>query len=259
MRAEFVGVLLLAAFTGSAQTGHPPAFEVASVKKAADPNGVTLTKGGPGTPSPTFWTGVNWSLNLLIVRGWGLPQSQIAGPGSMEDARYDMTARVPPNTSPDDFNLMLRTLLTERVGLVVHHELREQPVYEMSIARSGLKMREATPLQEGEKARAYSGNGVDGGQRLVARMTRFSDIVTWWSKFFLRAPVVDRTGLSGYFDFVLDLPPRDPQDVPPGEASLPLLTFPEAVEKQLGLKLEARKAKVDVLVVDRFEKDPSDN
>ena len=156
---------------------------MASVKVAADPNGTTFTKGGPGTPSPTQWTGTNWSLNLLITRAWHLSQSQISGPASLEDAHYDITARVPPNASPDDFNRMLQSLPIERIGLTVHHELREQPVYEMSIAKGGLKFKEAAPLHDDEKARAYSTTTAEGGYRLVARMTRFFDIVKWWERF----------------------------------------------------------------------------
>jgi uncharacterized protein (TIGR03435 family) len=191
----------------------------------------------------------------------------------MEDTRYDITARVPPNASADDFNLMLQNLLTERIGLVVHHELREQPVYEMSIARAGLKMKEAEPLRDGEKAKAYSATTADGGYRLVARMTRFFDIVKWWERFAQR-PIVDHTGLSGNFDFVLEFPPEESQSqssaavstvgsVPPDigldVAYLRMVTFPEAVEKQLGLRLEPKKAKVEMLVIDRFDKVPSEN
>jgi uncharacterized protein (TIGR03435 family) len=275
MKAEIIGLCLLTTVRALGQTGSPPAspvlaFEVASVKVAADPKGMTLTKGGPGTPSPTLWSGTNWSLDLLITRAWHLSQSQISGPPSMEDTRYDITARVPPNASPNDFNLMLQTLLTERIGLVVHHELREQPVYEISIAKGGLKMKEAEPLRDGEKARAYSVTTADGGYRLVARMLSFFDIVKWWERFAQR-PLVDHTGLTGNFDFVLQFS-RDeaqsqlsaaadstPPGIAPGGAYLPNVPFREAVEKQLGLRLEPRKTKVDVLVMDKFNKVPSEN
>ena len=278
MRAEIIGVFLLTTVRTLAQNGSPPAspvpaFEVASVKAAADPNGITFTRGGPGTSSPTLWSGTNWPLNLLVTRAWHLSPSRISGPASMENARYDITARVPPNASPDDFNLMLQTLLTERIGLVVHHDLREQPVYEMSIARGGLKMREAVPLRDGEKAKAYSATTPDGGYRLVARMTSFFDIIRWWERFAQR-PIIDHTGLTGNFDFVLEFPPNEPPSqssgavsaegtVPPDIALVvttpPWVTFPQAVEKQLGLRLEHRTEKAEVLVVDRFEKVPSDN
>ncbi|MEI9976270.1 MAG: TIGR03435 family protein [Ignavibacteriota bacterium] len=259
-------VVLLTTVRALSQTGQPPAspvptFEVASVKVAADPKGLTLSKGGAGYPSPTLWTATNWSLSFLITRAWHLSQPQISGPASMEDARYDITAKVPPNASPDDFNRMLQTLLTERIGLVTHHELREQPVYEMSIVKGGPKMKESEPLHDGEKAQAYSTYTKDGDYRLVARMTRFFDIVKWWERFVQR-PIVDHTGLSGNFDFVLEFPPPEPLGqssaamsavaVSTGEAMggayLPRLTFPEAVEKQLGLRLEAKKGKADVLV-----------
>jgi uncharacterized protein (TIGR03435 family) len=275
MKAEIIGVFLLMTVTALGQTGSPPAspviaFEVASVKVAADPKGLTLSKGGPGYPSPTQWTATNWSLNFLITRAWHLSQSQISGPASMDDTRYDITARVPPNASSDDFNVMLQTLLKERIGLVVHLEPREQPVYEMSIAKGGLKMKEGEPLRDGEKATAFSVPTADGGYRLVARMFRFFDIVKWWERFAQR-PIIDHTGLVGNFDFVLEFAPDEPQSqspagisspstgIAPGGASFPKVTLPEAVQKQLGLRLEPRKAKVDVLVIERFNKVPSEN
>ena len=275
MKVEIIGVFLFTTVGALGQTGSPlaspaPAFEVASVKVAADPKGMTLSKGGPGTPSPTQWTGTNWSLNLLITRAWHLWQDQISGPASIEDTRYDITAKVPPNASPDDFNLMLQSLLTERIGLVAHHELRELPVYEVSIAKGGLKMKEAEPLRDGEKASAYSTKTADGGYRLVARMFRFFDVVKWWERFAQR-PLVDHTGLSGNFDFILEFSPDEAQSqlsaavgsAPPGMvpagAYLPKMTFSAAIEKQLGLRLEPRKANVDILVVDRFNKVPTEN
>lgn len=184
----------------------------------------------------------------------------------MESARYDVTARMPPNTSADDFNLMLQALLKERIGLQVHHEFREQPVYRMSIAKGGLKgnLKEAAPLTEGEKARAYSATPPEGGYRLVARMFRFSEIVKWWERFAQR-PIVDETGLSGNFDLLLEIPLSECQsaapvsttaEAVPTTACPPKFTFTEAVQQQLGLKLEPGKAKVDVLVVDRFDRMP---
>jgi uncharacterized protein (TIGR03435 family) len=260
MKTAITGLCLLASVSALCQTGPKPApeFEVASMKVAADPKAITLTKGGPGTDSPGQWTATNWPLYLLVTRAWhvSLP-SEISGPASMEDTGYDIAAKVPPNTTPDEFNLMIQSLLVQRIGLVVHHELREQPVYELSIAKGGLKLKEAAPLRDGEKARAYNGNAAGGGWKMVARMFRFSDIVKWWERF-AHLPIVDRTGLTGNFDLDLEFPPEDP--LPPGSptdgASLPKLAFREAVEKQLGLRLEPGRAKVDVLVVDRFNKVP---
>ena len=107
-----------------------------------------------------------------------------------------------------------------------------------------------------EKARAFNGNGSGGGTRLVARMFRFSDLVKWWEVFAQR-PIVDRTGLSGNFDLVVDYQPED--STAPDGAALPRVAFREALEKQLGLRLEPAKAKVEVLVIDRFHKVPADN
>jgi uncharacterized protein (TIGR03435 family) len=117
-------------------------------------------------------------------------------------------------------------------------------------------MKEAAPLHDGEKARAYNGNAPGGGIELFARMFPFADLVKWWERFAQR-PIVDRTGLTGKFDILLQFPPDDPS--PPDAATLPKMAFREAVEKQLGLRLEPAKAKIDVLVVDRFNKVPTEN
>lgn len=193
MKAEIIVAILLATVRAFGQTAAPlPAFEVASVKVAADPRGLTLSKGGPGYPSPTLWTATNWSLNFLITRAWHVSQDEISGPASMEDTRFDITAKVPMNASSDDFNRMLQTLLKEWIGLVVHHEIRERPVYEMSISKGGIKTKRAEPLGEGEKPSAFSTTTADGGYRLVARTFRFFDILKWWERFIQR-PIVDHT------------------------------------------------------------------
>ena len=161
-----VATIVVVMFASAAAS--TPVFEAASVKVAEDPNGITFTKGGPETDSPTEWTGTNWSLTLLITRAWHLAPSQLIGPSSLEDARYDITARLPPRATADDFNLMLQALLTERIGLVLDHETRQQPAFEMTISKGGLKLKEAAPLKDGEKARAFSSNTPAGGYRLFA-------------------------------------------------------------------------------------------
>ena len=86
---------------------------------------------------------------------------------------------------------------------------------------------------------------------------RFADIVKWWEMFADR-PIVDKTGLTGSYDFELDFA-RETARESGADAAIPKAGFRDAVERQLGLRLESAKGQVDVLVVDRFNRTPTAN
>ena len=213
----------------------------------------------------------------------------------MADSKYDITAKIPPDTSNEDFKLMLQHLLAERIGLVVHHEAQEQTVYELGIAKGGLKMRQAEPAPaneppsdptasaDGKPPTIHLVTDKDGNQQLppghpmsivtgvggvIRRMARMEEMPQVVRMLEQRAghPVIDKTGLTGQYDFVLEFAPDTPAARPmdlsaaaPAEASTPAPFFFDAVVQQLGLKLEPKKASVDVLIVDSFNKVPTEN
>jgi uncharacterized protein (TIGR03435 family) len=268
-----------------------PTFEVASFKRLPPPPSPqlrNLQRGGPGTASPGQWTITNADVRFLVLLGWGLDGFQISFPKPAQSERYDIAAKVPSDTSKEVFRSMLQRLLMDRIGLVVHHESREQDVYELVVSKAGLKMKTAEAAPEGGAGRDpkppaltfdKDGNphlsadhpvstvtGSQGGiMHLIGRWQSTADMVSMFEAWAGR-PILDKTGLTGSYDydvaFTADGPRSSPADgMPPPDASAapPGVPFPAAVERQLGLTLAAKKVRWDMLVIDRFDPVPTEN
>jgi uncharacterized protein (TIGR03435 family) len=134
-------VLLLAGFTACAQSvaAAGPAFEVASVKASAATDSPTTRS------DPERFSCTHTPLRFLIMRAWGVMPYNLSGPSSLDDTYYNIDAKIPPGTSKADSNLMLQRLLVERIGLVVRHEIREETVYELVVAKGGHKLKDPEP------------------------------------------------------------------------------------------------------------------
>jgi uncharacterized protein (TIGR03435 family) len=267
-----------------------PAFEAASLKLAA-PNGRIRDEGGPGTGSPGQWTCTNMPLQALVLRAWDLSGYRLSGPASLREVRYDIVAKVPPNVTRADFFLMIQRLLLERLGLVLHRESREMEVRELVVAKGGCKLKPAEAAPEG------AGVGMmldrDGDPQFPPGRPVATSFATMERIVFLARmqgidglikqlqgpagyPIVDKTGLTGLYDYTLKVAnPAAARSEPlapvpdgvsgaevPG-ASAPAASFRSSFEsamvKQLGLQLRRAKATVDVLVVDSFNKAPAEN
>ena len=280
--------VILAATPLLCQPSAPTQFEAASVKTAVYDRTASC-RGGPGSADPGRFVCNSWSLRDLVLRAWELTSMALSAPDSIDDVRFSISAAVPSHTTKHDFNLMLRQLLIDRIALVVHHETREQPVFDMMIAKGGHKLRPAEPLPDGASAndpsvprliRDQSGNmilppgrpasvvgALPGGMyRMSVRMHPVSDIAASleWN---LKRRVIDKTGLAGLYDYTIDYAPDTvanprsgmPEPAPSADAPSPKPDFVEAVRQQLGLTLQSARAKVDVLVVDSFRKTPTEN
>jgi uncharacterized protein (TIGR03435 family) len=217
----------------------------------------------------------NASVPYLVNLAWELNKFQLATPPP-SPARFDIVAKVPPDTSKHDFHLMLQRLLTERIGLMMHHEARQQDVYEMTIAKGGPKLKTAEPAAADPLAKSLfsldkNGNpqltpGVPAGiqpmnirgvMHLLGRLQNAAQIaLNFQSSGAAERPVIDKTALSGFYDYDVAYTLDRPGGAASREASNPLPFFPEAVERELGLKLEAKKAPWDVIVIDRFNPVP---
>jgi uncharacterized protein (TIGR03435 family) len=286
----------------------PPAFEVASIKPAA-PGERGGISGGPGTSDPGLFRWSLVTLRGLILRAYELKGFQLLGPSVLSNSiganRYSIVAKVPPGATKDQFNQMLQGLLVERFGLVFHHETKDVAYYELVVAKAGLKMKEAeaapeTPAAKGDSAgpagaartnvttgdprlsgvapghRAMLVGGLSGGgHRMMARMQSAADLAGFLSTQSAR-PVMDGTGLTGLYDFVLDYVPEGGlaatlggpaiPEAQPGQGAAPQESAPGAppslsvaIEQQLGLKFEPRKGPFDVFVVDHVERVPKEN
>ena len=255
MKALIVGIWLIA--SANAQTAGEQRFEVTTIRVAAprvpDPYVGPMT-GGPGSLDPGRFTWEYAPPLSILVKAFGLGAFQIVGSG-LEDERFDITAKVPPGTTADGLNVMLQNLLIDWLGLKFHHESRVMAVYELTVAKSGPKLKESDGSIAGSGARYTDG---------VMRLTLARSTVGWLAAQLgveVERNVIDKTGLKGVYDFRLEYSHEGLRPLPGAPASIPgnapsLFT---AVQEQLGLKLEAAKEPIDVLVVDQINKTPTDN
>jgi uncharacterized protein (TIGR03435 family) len=285
-----------------AQAPAPLRFEVASVHTADSKPPYTPIaaageiKGGPGTDDPTRMT-FTWVLaRRLFMDAFALPLDQISGSDWVmsNDARFDISAIVPAGATKEQANEMLLNLLKERFHLTYHSEKKDFDAYTLVVAKGGSKLKDAAPAegplpeppQPGTIAVAAPQDR-DGFPQLPAGRPNFQgrtqNGVTRWTfrmetpqqlssllQFQLRGSrVVDKTGLTGQYDFHLEfsnvgLP--GPMGIAlaaplPGEADQSDLApdLFSALEKQLGLKLEKSKTQLGVIVIDHMDKQPTEN
>ena len=251
---RFLLPLSLLAALGIAQT---PSFDVASLKP------VRLSPGNYranlGTALRGEVTLTNATLSDCLKYAFEITNdSQISGPDWIrnKDVRFDILAKAPHDTPLPQLRLMLQTLLTERFNLVLHREQRVLPFLALVVGKKGPQFHEA---QEG-----WEGAGKTSIPGLVF-LHRMSVLATLLSRF-MRQPVVDMTGLTGYYDVKLEWTPDQPLPKPadgaePREAPEPPAgpSIFTAVQEQLGLKLESRKGPLEVLVIDSAERVPKEN
>ena len=212
----------------------------------------------------------------------------ITAPDWLVTERYDIIAKVPVGATRAQVNVMWQNLLKERFGLVLHREAKELPVYELTIAKGGSKLKETddpdieplTPAAGPVRADTGGAPEMNGSgaifsivptangatARMFAKALPSSEIASRLANS-LGRPVIDKTGLTGKYDFVLEFTP-DLSGIPlpagfttqeGNNATDPGTNIASAVEKQLGLKLTSTKGKLDVIVVDRAEKVPTEN
>ncbi len=226
------------------------AFEVASVKVApvlnGDPYNINL-----GTVQHDTLTFGNVSLADCIRFAYGLTSDyQLSGPDwiTSKELRFDIVAKAPPGTTREQRLTMMQALLAERFKLALHTEKKVFTYYALVVAKGGSKMRPATD------GPAVPPAGVQGQLRIVSNSMAMSMLATILSRY-MRAFVVDQTGLDGPFEVKLVWTPDD-RPVPEDERGPSVFT---ALTEQLGLKFESRKGPMEVLVIDHAEKTPIGN
>jgi len=252
----------------------PAAFEVASIKRD-----VSGERGGMFTCVPNCHL-ERMTLRDLVVFAYGVRDFQITGgPGWIDADRYNIEAKGegPPSHSQEYVVLQyrrLQTLLRDRFRLTIHRETKELPVYELTVAKGGPKLQTPNCVQRepgdftiapGKYCGLMGGSMASG--RLQASSTTMSNLANYLSRMLSRT-VVDKTGITGEFDFQFTFTPDTPA-VPSADAAGPRPaggaaaadSGPDiftAMQEQLGLKLESAKGPVQVLVIDHAEK-PSEN
>ncbi|MEP7352428.1 MAG: TIGR03435 family protein [Acidobacteriota bacterium] len=280
-------MLLIAVFASVAfaQPTASPTFEVASIKAAApEPQGrvfVGPALGGPGTPDPGHITWANASLQNIVNTAFDVKNFQVTGPAWLTTERFDYALKVPDGATKEQVRVMWQNLLKERFGMVVHHDSKEFQVDELVVGKNGHKLKEAkdpnAPLAEGApkiENGQLQGPGMFTMIRIdekgphattTANTQPMINLVTLLTSQ-LGHPVVDKTGLTGKYDFALDFVPNMAGvslSLPPGaQANGAADTLPDlasAIQSQLGLRLVAGKAKLDVILIDKLEKVPTEN
>jgi len=235
-----------------------PSFEVASIKPSpADARG-----GGSGVSPSGRFTTRNTSVRDLMILGYGIHPRQIeGGPAWFENDRFDIVAQPDTEGTPgkQQVMIMVQKLLTDRFSLRFHRDKKDISAYAITVGKEGSKLTPSTGDPNGLPAFKMEGVG-----HLSARNMNVEEFSEGLQGNIVDRPVLDRTGLSGRFDFTLNWTPDEFQfarlgiKIPPPDNSPTLPDLFTAFQNQLGLKLESTKALVEVLVIDRVEK-PSGN
>jgi uncharacterized protein (TIGR03435 family) len=220
------------------------------------------------------------NLANLITTAYAIMRFQLTGPDWMQNQRFEISARVPGESSREQLNQMLQNMLAERFKLAIHRETKEMPRYALVSAKNGPKLKpseaETGPRSAGPPDPSppkmdkdmypvlrpgQAGTIIINGRARTFRpnctMQQFAQILSGQ----LGKPVVDSTGLSGRYDisfyWTREMLAAGPGgEPPPGE---PGPTLEQAIQDQLGLRLVSDKGPVEFIVVDRLEKLPSEN
>lgn len=239
MRAVIVA-MLFGVVSATAQT-TTPAFEVASIKLNHSSSGNSSTNMSGGTVVIE-----NQSLKQLIEKAFDVRDFSLSGPGWLETVYFDIVAKPPAGTPPNQVLLMLQRLLEERLNVRVHGEKKTVAGYALILANKNPTL-EPADVTPGESIRAGDGQ-IDA--KAISMIT-LADMLSRR----LEQPVQDMTQLPANYRLKLrwtaDEAAAKGLDEPP-----PLFT---ALQEQLGLKLLAQKVTIQVLVVDHADKVPSDN
>jgi uncharacterized protein (TIGR03435 family) len=241
---RLLAALLLTGISALPQTSTPaPTFEVAFIRPSnpqESGGAVQFLPGGRFVVS-------NCPLNFIVQQVYGLSDFQITGgPKWISDgaSKFDIQAKSAEPAPDAQLRIMAQALLAERFGLRVHRETREMPVYVLATTKQGPMLDTvAKPEQDSRRSGIEMvANGVVRGNAIT-----MDALVRLLSSQKLGRPVLDKTGVTGLFSFRLEWTPESGTD-----DKKPSLFV--ALQEQLGLKLEAQKAPVEVLVIDRAEK-----
>ncbi|MGA7238917.1 MAG: TIGR03435 family protein [Bryobacteraceae bacterium] len=264
MRRTVTAIMASALLGALAFAQEPPAdpnlkFEVATMKTS--PPGQERTGPCGIRPQPG---GQSYSADCMSLKGFLTviyrikPDQVTGGPAWADSDRFEMRGKAEKSSSADELHVMLRNLLLERFKLQYHFEKKELPIYALTVDKGGPKL---TP----HEAKNAGDPWIDQTQAQFLHMKMVAtfcplEYLAFRLGQMMDRPVVDMTGLKGGYDFTLEftreLPPNIPETAQINGSPIDTsgLTVYEAVQKQLGLKLERQKGPAPILVIDRAEK-----
>jgi uncharacterized protein (TIGR03435 family) len=237
-------IALAIAITAQAQS---PKFEVASVK-------VNHTEGQqehyPRLANGKL-TSENTTLRTLLQVAYGLTKIQITGPAWFDSDHFDLAATSPQGVPDTELMPMLQALLKDRFSFAAHNEKKEMPVYNLVVLKEGPKFAlfdaahiPPTPARNGASSMIIGPMTMTG---LAGQLTNTTGRL-----------VLNKTALEGLYFCAVTFTPLTTQanDLATGSGALDIFA---AIQLQLGLKMESAKEPVDILVVDRAERVPTEN
>jgi uncharacterized protein (TIGR03435 family) len=290
MKASCTAALVLAfavATVDFAQT--KAAFEVASIRPApAQPTDFNLGLKISGAQVRFAYL----SLKDYISRAYRVKPLHIVGPDWLGNEKFDIAATLPDGATPAQIPEMLQRLLEERFHLTIHHEMKEFPVYALETAQGGTRLTElppdadAGPTPTGTVDATVTGTaaGVErnfgngstmmfsqhGFEGKKISMSDLADTLSWY----LERPVVDMTGLKGSYDLLLDISAADYRAMSIRAGVVAGIALPPSILvtldkpwgdsvnnalSKVGLTLAARKSLLEVIVIDRIDRNPTEN
>ncbi len=270
-----LGTAVIVRLAFSQTTDKQPSFEVISIRPRSD-------AGGPAqrpTTTPTGYRSIGLPLIAIFQTAWAPPNQPgvlrgdlIAGaPSWLLEDRYDVETKVNeadlanwqnPAMTQSMLHAMLRSMLAERCKAEVHHETRSAPVYDLVLAKGGPKFKPAATTNQQELTQKPGGGGmmigtgvraIPGPDGIGYYGISMSVVTQTILPGLVGRPVLDKTGLTGFFDLTIpDLAVRSTRAESGDEQSI-FSALPEA----LGLRLESAKGQVEMLVLDRVERPTS--
>jgi len=261
-----VAVLVVMASGVFAQSAPPrpsfDEFEVASIKPTPPGAGGRWIR----MLSTNEFAAKNHALQTLIAAAYNLsPRAISGGPRWVDSDRHDIVARTPGGVRPNlnEQMSMLRKLLSDRFHLTFHREQKELRAYALTIAKGGPKLKESTVSTDTSPQGPPPLIFVVAPQlvRLAGRNATMAELASVMQRAALDDPVLDKTGLIARYDFDLEFTPDEAVfggALGKGAEDSPKPGLFAAIQQQLGLRLEASRGLVDVLVIDHVER-PSEN
>ncbi len=226
----------------------PATFEVASIKLNTSGDRSSRTSGRPGMLVMT-----NVPLKAIIEQAYQVKDFSLSGPDWLDTVRFDIEAQLPAQGSREEMRNMLQALLVDRFKLASHRETKTLSAYALVVVKTGAKLKEVEP---------GPGSTTGGRGSVTSTRTSMRQFADWLSTR-MDHPVQDQTGLKGAYDIKLEWSPieenaaANPDAAPPPDNAGP--TIFTALQEQLGLRLQAEKLPVEILVIDHIERTPTEN
>jgi uncharacterized protein (TIGR03435 family) len=288
MGERFMKIIALSFFIIATLTAQTT-FEAATVKPSPPNDGgfIRGCKGGPGTSDPVLWRCTNATITMLVARAYDIKHYQLTAPDWMANANYEISAKLPRETTIEQLREMIRNLLADRFKLEFHRSRKEMAMCDLLVAKGGPKLKEWVdkPAHDTKNDPADWGTGGKGaatdedGYPNIPKNCNGCMSINAAGKARYRAskqplkafadmignqlgmPVNDQTGLTAQYEITLSWSSGGGVSKHPDvdSAADPGITMEAAIAQQLGLKLVPKKGLVDIIVLDKAQRNPTEN